>query len=94
MDKPACEECMAIVREVREAYRETWLSAGPEFRDAWRATYKLIGGTEEDVLRAGELLPNAATGSSPRIGNAIRRMLAHEARASHRLRDRHEPAGR
>jgi hypothetical protein len=86
----ACEECTAIAREIQEAFVETWLSASPELRDARVAIGKLRGGTEEDVLRVEELLPNAAAKSSPRIGIAIRRKLGHEARTSHRVPRPHE----
>jgi hypothetical protein len=84
MMKAGCAECSAIAREIRDAYRETWLSASPELRLAWLATSGLRGGTEEDVLRLEELLPAAERHSSPRIGNALRRRFAHEARAGHK----------
>jgi hypothetical protein len=87
----ACEECTTIAREMRDAYVETWLSSSQESRDAWAAIYKLRGGTEEDVLRVEALLPNAAPKSSPRIGVAVRRKLAHEARTGHKVPRFYEP---
>jgi hypothetical protein len=89
--KTACDECNAIAREILDAFQETWLSAGQELRDAWAAIYKLRGGTEEDVLRAEELLRNARGKCSPRIGDAIRKRLMHEARTGHRVPRFYEP---
>ena len=82
-DKIACDDCAAIARELRTAYIETWLSAGPEFREAWLAATKLKGGTEDDVLRAEALFPKAQLKSSPRIGDALRRKFVHEATTGH-----------
>jgi hypothetical protein len=83
MSQPVCEECKAIAQQLRQAWPETWLSAGPELRQAWVARSKLRGGTEEDVLRAEELFLKAQRQSSPRIGNAIRRKLSHQAVSGH-----------
>jgi len=87
----ACEECTTIAREMWDAYGETWLSSSRESRDAWAAIYKLRGGTEEDVLRVEELLPNAPSKSTPRIGIALRRKLVHESRTGHRVPRFYEP---
>ena len=34
MSQPVCEECKAIAQQLRQAWPETWLSAGPELRQA------------------------------------------------------------
>ena len=85
MNKPACDECIAIALEIRAAYLDTWMSADQDFREAWLAIRKLKGGTEEDVARLEELLPRARLRTSPRIGNAVLRRLVHETRAGHRV---------
>jgi hypothetical protein len=54
-----CKECEAIALELREAYADAWISSDQESRDAWIATYKLIGGKEEDAVRAEELVSSA-----------------------------------
>jgi len=59
MRKPPCEECVKIAQELNEALADLWLSADQNFRDAWRASIKLMGGTEEDMQRAEELFPKA-----------------------------------
>ena len=78
-----CKECRAIAQELRNAYLRTWLSAGPEFRDAWLAASKLRGGTEEDVRRAEELFPKAQLKDSPEINDALRKKYVHEAVSGH-----------
>jgi hypothetical protein len=85
MDQPICQECRAIAHDIRNAYLETWLTAGPEFRDAWLAASKLMGGTEDDVLRAEELFPKAQLKGSPKIADALRRKFVHEAVSGHKV---------
>ena len=47
----SCRECEAILLEYRRAYRDFWLNASPETRNMYQSVTKLIGGTEEDVVR-------------------------------------------
>jgi hypothetical protein len=61
MKKTPCEECVNIAHELNEAFVELWLSADQNFRDAWRASIKLMGGTEEDMQRAEEYSPGLGT---------------------------------
>ncbi len=82
----ACDECEAIAQELSEAYEDAWLSGDEAFRDGWAATYKLIGGTEDDVAEAEALLPTARLREVPlRINRAIERKFAHEARSGHKI---------
>ncbi len=83
MNNFACNECLAIAQELHAAYHEMF--SDHELRDAWLAGNKLMGGTDEDVLRAEELFPKSQIKSSPRIGIAIKRKLTHEALTGHRL---------
>jgi len=70
----ACKECEAIALELREACADAWISSDEESREAWIATYKLIGGTEDDAVRAEELV--AAAQFRPR--RSLRLQLPHE----------------
>jgi hypothetical protein len=81
----ACKECEVIALELREAYADAWISSDEESRDAWIATYKLIGGTEEDALRAEQLVSAAQFRDPLRINQALGRKLAHEARSGHKV---------
>jgi hypothetical protein len=60
------------------------LGSDREFARAWHQARKLR--TEEDVLLAEELFPAIQFHSSPKVGLALSRMLAHEARAGHQAR--------
>ena len=53
----SCRECEAILLEYRRAYRDFWLDASPETRNAYQSVANLIGGTEEDVVRVEGLVP-------------------------------------
>ena len=81
----ACKECEAIALELREACADAWISSDEESRDAWIATYKLIGGTEEDSVRAEQLVSAAQFRDPLRINQALRRKFAHEARSGHKV---------
>jgi hypothetical protein len=83
----ACKECEAIALELREAYADAWISSDEESRDAWIATYKLIGGTEEDAVRAEQLAPSAEFSEPLRINRAIHRKFAHDAFWAHSALD-------
>jgi hypothetical protein len=92
-----CDECRALAQDLRDAYAD--VCSDPAVRDAWLATHKMIGGTEEDAQRAEELLkalPQAGA-YDPRISPAlfhdnpkfhavIRNMTLHFARTGHRVR--------
>jgi len=56
MDNPACQECQIIAEEIAAAFAEAWESSDHKFKDAWIATHKMIAGTEEDAVRAEEIL--------------------------------------
>jgi hypothetical protein len=72
-----CKECEAIALELREAYADAWISSDQESRDAWIATYKLIGGTEEDAVRAEELVSSAQiSGSSQDYPSYLREVCS------------------
>jgi hypothetical protein len=51
-----CDVCRALAQDLRDAYADVWASSGQAVRDAWLATRKMIGGTEEDAQRTEELL--------------------------------------
>lgn len=85
MNRFACDECVAIARELTETYEEIWFSADQDFRDAWLARNSLIGGTEDDVLRAEALFPKARLNRSSKIGIALGKKLIHEALTGHRV---------
>ena len=51
-----CEVCRALAQEIRDAYADLWAFSDQAVRDAWLATHKMIGGTEEDAQRAEDLL--------------------------------------
>jgi formiminotetrahydrofolate cyclodeaminase len=80
-----CKECEAIALELRDAYADAWISSDEESREAWIATYKLIGGTEEDAIRAKELASAAQFRDPLRINQVFLRKLAHEARSGHKV---------
>jgi len=52
-----CNECLTIASDIRNAFVEAWLSSDEASKDAWFAIRNLLGGNEEDVLRAEELVP-------------------------------------
>src|ERR1700743_387246 len=79
MNRCACEECAAMPQELTETYEESWFASDQPFRDAWLARNNLIGGTEDDVLRAEALFPKARSHRSPKIGIAVGKKLIHEA---------------
>jgi hypothetical protein len=86
MKTQRCGECYAIAREIADAYAEAWLSADDKFKAAWIARNRLIGGTEDDFLRAEELSRQVKSAAgSAKIGNAIVKMHAHQARTGHRV---------
>ena len=78
-------ECLAIAQELGEAYADAWIQSDQAFRDAWLATYNLIGGTEEDALRAEALASPAGSRRHIRINRALLRKFAHEARSGHKI---------
>lgn len=48
---PRGDECQYIAQEIATAYADIWFSADQKFKYAWIATYKMIGGSEEDAAR-------------------------------------------
>lgn len=108
MKKAPCEECVAIARELDEALAELWLSSDQSFRDAWSASIKLMGGTEEDMQRAEELFPKARNGQQAvasklheyfferngRVVAAVNRKLTHLALTGHNVPYPVPPDGR
>jgi hypothetical protein len=94
MTNPAsCNDCAAIARELDDAYAEAWTSGDRAFRDAAVATYKLIGGTEEDAARAEALVPAAGLrGPALRINRVLQTKLIHEARSGHKMTWPAEPS--
>lgn len=99
-----CDECRTLAQELSDAYEDAWASSDQPTRDAWRATYKMIGGTEEDVQRAEELLaalprddrararnPQALYLRFPRCSDVCQKMAMHFARTGHNLRLRFRP---
>ena len=84
-NRASCHECEAIARELGEAYAEAWISCDQASRDAWVAMYQLVGGTEEDLLRAEELISHARFQDLRRLHRALRRKLVHEARSGHKI---------
>jgi hypothetical protein len=85
MNNSSCDECKAIAQELREAYAEAWDSSDQVSKDAWLATYQMIGGTEDDATRAEELVPVAQFQEPRRINQALHKKFAHEARSGHKV---------
>jgi len=90
MELPECEECRAILRDYRSAWRalagemgQSRLASDPEFRQDWLQARKLR--TEEDVTLAEEVFPAIQFKSSPVVRLAIWRKFAHEARTGHKV---------
>ena len=90
-----CDVCRALVQDLLDAY----VSSDQAVRDAWLATRKMIGGTEEDAQRAEELLkalpqaerydtriPQGSSLVNPKFREAFRNMARHFARTGHRVR--------
>jgi hypothetical protein len=92
MSLPECDECRAIVADCIAANRvlaremlESRLGSDKEFAGGWHQARKLE--TEEDVVLAEELFRAIQFNSSSRVGRALRRMLAHEVRTGHKVRN-------
>jgi hypothetical protein len=68
-----CRECEAILLEYRRAYADFWLNASPETRNAFQSVARLIGGTEEDVLRLEVIAPPFPTLNTEHISMGDRR---------------------
>jgi uncharacterized protein YfkK (UPF0435 family) len=91
-NRASCHECEAIAQELGEAYAEAWTSCDQASRDAWVAMYELIGGTEEDVVRAEELISHARFQDLRRLHQTLRRKLAHEGRSGHKIDGADQPS--
>jgi hypothetical protein len=90
--------CAALAQDLRDAYADVWASS-QAVRNAWLATHKMIGGTEEDARRAEELLkplpqagrydarvPQGLSLVNPKLRGVFRNMALHFARTGHRVR--------
>lgn len=94
-----CRECEAIALEINDAFREAWESKDQRFRDACASAYNLLGGTEEELEGAEEVLQRfkpeqgrsellSTLKPNPnlsRAGHAVRKKLIHEALTGHRI---------
>lgn len=98
--------CRALAQDLRNAYADFWASSDQAVRDAWLATHKMIGGSEEDAQRAEELLkalpqietydpriPSAIFRHNPRLLEVVRNMNQHLARTGHSVRVPNYPPG-
>jgi hypothetical protein len=81
-----CEQCGAIVRELRDAwragrmrFRETWLSSGRDLQDFRKALISLLPEVLDDEVRQAELLQ----AHFPDVAEAERRKAEHEALTGH-----------
>jgi hypothetical protein len=93
-----CDVCRALAQEIRDAYADLWAPSDQAVRDAWLATHKMIGGTEEDAQRAEELLkalPQTERYNTripgfplvnPKLREAFLYMALHFARTGHTVR--------
>jgi hypothetical protein len=92
-----CDECCALAQDLRDAYVDA--SSDQAVRDAWLATRKMIGGTEEDAQRTEELLkalpqaesynariPQGLSQVNPKLREAFRNIALHFARTGHSVR--------
>jgi hypothetical protein len=92
-----CDECRALAQDLRDAYVDA--SSDQAVRDAWLATRKMIGGTEEDAQRAEQLLkplpqalrydtriPQGLSLVNPKLREVFRNMALHFARTGHTVR--------
>ena len=100
MDHPSCPECQSIAEEIAAAFADAWES-DHNFKDAWIATRKMIGGTEDDAARAEEILggyraeplrnlgfavsERNSEGAPARIREALSRKYEHEAFTGHKI---------
>jgi hypothetical protein len=101
MEHPPCQECQSIAEEIAAAFADAWESSGHKFKDAWIATHKMIGGTEEDAARAEEILggyraeplrhfgfavgERGSEVAPARIREALSRKYEHEALTGHKI---------
>ena len=101
-----CDVCRALARDLSDAYADFWASSDQAVREAWLATHKMIGGTEEDAQRAEELLkalpqaetydrliPPALFRDNPKFLEVIRNMNLHLACTGHVVRVPTYPPG-
>jgi hypothetical protein len=83
-----CQECQQIARELNQAFAKAYAQT----KTGADALYALIGGEEEDAMRAEQLLTpykyqnSLLTPPTPsRLSRAIRSRLQHKARTGHKL---------
>jgi hypothetical protein len=88
-NRPASQECLAVARELDEVSADAWISGDQAFREAWIATYRLIGGTKEDFTGAEEMAPFPVSAESKKIDPALLKKFAHAARSGHKIDSAH-----
>ncbi len=76
MRTTSCRECEAIELEYKEASFEYWSNSSVEIKESWRLLRRLVGGTEDDVVRLEELPRPKVTGSS-RVAEINARRIQH-----------------
>ncbi|HEX4002684.1 MAG TPA: hypothetical protein VHX36_08550 [Candidatus Acidoferrales bacterium] len=93
-DPRPCEECLAILEELRVAYIESGVALpfGSEVQSSRDAFSKILTGTEEEIdavlarypFRA-QALVDSPEYRNPKIAAALRKMIGHRARTGHRF---------
>ncbi len=93
-DPRQCDECLAILEEIKAAYAESGVSLkfGPDFWSEHEAFSKMLTGTEDDIDAGFDKYPFRAQKALdrpeyryPRIAAAFRRMTVHRAHAGHKF---------
>ena len=90
-NRPNCEECQAILDELARAKAE--MQSVPALRKKMEAMYRMVGGTEEDVELAEEVLAKfrpqdprqlgQSLTSHPKVQKALQRMVEHYKASRH-----------
>jgi hypothetical protein len=83
-----CDECRAIIEELMRVLadlRELDPKLKDEFRARCEALFGMMGGTEEDLVRAEGVLGKFQIGPQRPglLGNAFRKMYEHRVRTGH-----------
>ncbi|SPE43590.1 hypothetical protein SBA3_980017 [Candidatus Sulfopaludibacter sp. SbA3] len=90
MGLPECEECRAILKD----YWSAWRAVTEEMRASHPGTEKEFAQvlrqarmmrTEDDVVLAEKVFPAVHLKSSAKVGLAIGRKFAHQARSGHKV---------
>jgi hypothetical protein len=85
-----CEDCERLFRELREVFVEVQESQDGKLKEAASAVCRLIGGSEEDIERAEQVVPPLrATDLSDlkptRAGRAVLAIFAHRSLTGHKV---------